>query len=73
MIDKLYHVKEEIKKLEKAWDDIQQFGTHEGDCTFSGICDKCGNKLGSCTKHAEAMKSRTENFNLALNKLKSML
>lgn len=73
MIDNLAYVKLEIKKLEKAWADLQQFGTHEGDCTFSGTCDTCGNKLGSCTKHAEAMRKRMDAYNAAMSKLKSML
>lgn len=73
MTDTLYYVKKQIEELEKAWADLQLYGTHEGDCTFSGTCDKCNNKLGSCTKHAEAFNKRTENFNIILNKLKSML
>lgn len=53
-----------LNDLYEAWKDLSSnFGTHDGECTNSEVCDKCGTRTSSCELHVEKMNERTEKVN----------
>jgi hypothetical protein len=53
-----------LNDLYEAWNDLNSnFGTHDGECTNSEVCDKCGTKTSKCDLHIEKMAERTKKVN----------
>lgn len=62
---------EEIKRLEDAWNDILKYGEHDGDCTFTEVCNKCKRPEGICEKHKNAINDRVVTMNKIIRELKN--
>lgn len=54
------------KELEDAWQEFQNYGTHDGPCTFGPPCPECGTPSGRCEHHAEHMQRRQSRMETAV-------
>jgi hypothetical protein len=62
-----------ILEIVQAWEQMLKFGNHEGPCNFSGECEKCGQSLGRCDKHAEHVAQRMNGMTVALNRARALI
>ena len=53
-------------RLVKAAKELLQFGAHEGECTNSETCDKCGSSLEGCETHIQTVNARVTELQEAL-------
>ena len=58
-----------VVELQSAWQDFQNFGTHEGECTFGPKCPECGTPTSFCGLHAETMARRNARMEAAIKAL----
>lgn len=47
-----------VKRLQRAWEDMQQFGEHDGDCDNEEVCEHCKSRLHGCSIHAATSQKR---------------
>jgi hypothetical protein len=59
-------IEDVIQRVIIAWDEMQKYGNHDGDCDNEEICLSCGNSINSCMKHVDTMNIRQKEMNAAI-------